>query len=790
ASGIYAVVSHLNRGSRASDRRFILAEQSLLAGQRSEAAAAFATAERHYTGGFAALTEADWATHHELLWTLVLARARCHFALGHLVEAEQLTEQALARAIGDEEVCRAYETKVVWLTHVARFDAALAVGVEGLRRLGMSVRLSQSKTAMVWPLLAAIAAWRFRSQEQLAELPDMTDARTLLQMRLLHVMSHAAYRIEPTYQALISLRMLRLTLRRGFSADATASYGTFAMILGNVLRRFRVARSFGELSLVAARRSGEIRQVLSAEFTFAVFPNVWTAPLVTGVPHLKRAKTQAERIGNTMMVTASNSFLLITEWFAGLPVAEVRAAEAEYHAYSAHTGAAVIHGFWVMFQPLLALVAGTVSQAGTVEFGADWERTGVLNTAAVLLQGYLIMDEWEIVAYLIATIEELRSGVLDITTPQYLALRGLYTAHQAQATGAGTARAVRALRRDARVLQRFARHSPATFGHKARLLQAEALQLSGRVHAALAAYEEAAEEAGQGGFVQYVGLAYERAALACARIGREVAARQYMAQALDAYRRWGAHGKVDRIVRTHPEMVERASGDGDELVASTMDEFVRDLDLDVIVEVTRSLSEEVVTSRLLRTLLRNMVLHAGASRGVILLVQGGQLNVAADGGADPEDVRLHEHMDIESYPDLPATIVRYVQRLRQTVVLADARSDPRFAADPYVLSGRAVAVICLPILRQGKLLGSVYLEHSSVPRLFTDTHRRILSIMGAQAAISLENAMLYETLEERIRERTDALEASNETLRETNDRLSQSETLRRQMISDISHDLR
>jgi signal transduction histidine kinase/predicted ATPase len=790
ASGVYAVVSHLHRGSRASDRRFILAEQSAVAGRKCEAAAAFATAEGHYSSGFAALTDDDWETHHELMWGLVLARARCHFALGHLAAAEELTEQALARAIGDAEVCRAYETKIVWLTHVARFDSALAMGVEGLRRLGMSVRQPPSKLAIVWPLLAAIAAWRFRSRDALASLPDMTDARTLLQMRLLHVMSHAAYRTDPTYQALLSLRMLRLTLRHGFSAEATASFGTFAMILGNILRRFEAARSFGELSLIAAHRSDESRQVLSAEFTFAVFPNVWTAPLVTSIPHLKRAKMQAERIGHTMMVTASNSFLLITEWFAGVPIADVRSAEAEYHAYSGQTGATVIHAFWEMFQPLLALVAGVVSRAEPVEFTTGWERMGVLHTAAVLLQGYVIMEEWEIVAYLVATVAELRTGMLDITTPHFLAMRGLYTAHQARAGKLGTAAAVRALRKDARKLHRFARYAPDTCAHKARLLEAEALQLSGRHHEALIAYEEAAEGAGRGGFVQYVGVAYESAALTCAEVGRKVAAQQYMEQALDAYRRWGAHGKVDRIVRKHPELVRRGTGDDEELVASTMDEFVRDLDLDVIVEVTRSLSEEVITSRLLRTLLRNMVLHAGASRGVILLLQGGQLTVAADGGANAEDMRLYERMDMENYADLPATIVRYVQRVRQTIVLADARSDPRFAADPYVLSGRAVAVICLPILRQGKLLGAVYLEHSSVPRLFTDTHRRILSIMGAQAAISLENAMLYETLEERIRERTDALEASNETLREINERLSQSETLRRQMISDISHDLR
>jgi len=135
-------------------------------------------------------------------------------------------------------------------------------------------------------------------------------------------------------------------------------------------------------------------------------------------------------------------------------------------------------------------------------------------------------------------------------------------------------------------------------------------------------------------------------------------------------------------------------------------------------------------------------------------------------------------------------VVLYVQRTQQHVLLGHAGRDPRFADDLYIERSGAMSVICLPILRQRQLIGLVYLEHAAIPELFTDSQVQMISIIGAQAAISIQNADMYNTLEALVSERTRELEASNGTLQETNAKLQHSEMLRRQMISDISHDLR
>src|SRR5439155_11120237 len=57
------------------------------------------------------------------------------------------------------------------------------------------------------------------------------------------------------------------------------------------------------------------------------------------------------------------------------------------------------------------------------------------------------------------------------------------------------------------------------------------------------------------------------------------------------------------------------------------------------------------------------------------------------------------------------------------------------------------SVLCLPIVKQKKLVGALYLENNLTPGAFTPSRVTVLQLLASQAAISLENAALYSDLQ-------------------------------------------
>ena len=97
-------------------------------------------------------------------------------------------------------------------------------------------------------------------------------------------------------------------------------------------------------------------------------------------------------------------------------------------------------------------------------------------------------------------------------------------------------------------------------------------------------------------------------------------------------------------------------------------------------------------------------------------------------------------------------------------MLADAPSDPQFGADPYISANKPPSILCTPILHQSKLVGLLYLENTLTKGAFTEDRIAVLNLLTVQSAISLENAALYQNLEQKVRERTKELQETNELL--------------------------
>ena len=98
----------------------------------------------------------------------------------------------------------------------------------------------------------------------------------------------------------------------------------------------------------------------------------------------------------------------------------------------------------------------------------------------------------------------------------------------------------------------------------------------------------------------------------------------------------------------------------------------------------------------------------------------------------------------------PSSVIRYVERTQTTLLLASAKEDQRFNRDPYIITHKVQSVLCFPIMNQSQMKGVIYLENNLINNVFSQENSYLARLLVGQLVISLENARLYQQLEEFI----------------------------------------
>jgi PAS domain S-box-containing protein len=167
------------------------------------------------------------------------------------------------------------------------------------------------------------------------------------------------------------------------------------------------------------------------------------------------------------------------------------------------------------------------------------------------------------------------------------------------------------------------------------------------------------------------------------------------------------------------------------------------LDLATVIKVSQAVSGEMVLERLIDSLMRVAIEHAGAERGVLILPRDDQLLIEAEAAAGGNDVTVQRRDASVDAAVLPASIVHYVVRTRESVLLDDASAENPFSADAYIRQRHARSILCLPLTNRTKLISVLYLENNLTPHVFSQERVTVLKLLASQAAISLENARLF-----------------------------------------------
>jgi PAS domain S-box-containing protein len=762
---IFEFVNQLNRGASliaTPDEREQLAELNLIAGKRAKAATAYASALTYLVTGAALLAEDRWERRHELAFALELNRAECELLTGALAEAEQRLAALSRRAANTVERATLACLRADLYTSLAQPSRAIAVGVEYLQYLGMEFSPHPTDEEVRRAYERVWSTLRSRPIEDLLELPVMTDPASLATMDVLIKIGVPAYFTAPNLYALAACWAVNLSLERGNSDGSCSAYVSLGVIAAERWGDYKAAFRFGEVGCELTERCGLKRFQARTYLLFAAHLMPTVRPMRAGREWLRRAFQIGLESGD--LVAAANSRTNQNEnlLVAGDPLVEVeREAEQSLEfAQKVQVGLAVVN-----ITSQLALVR--TLRGLTRKFGSfddeqfderRIERRFSENPDLPLpeflyrirkLQARFFAGEYADANQASEQVQRLHRlpEWPRFRTVEYHFYSALSRAASCDSAPAGERQQhLDALASHHAQLLVGAEVCPENFENRAALVGAEIARIEGRELDAERLYEHAIRRAQANGFVHHEALAHELAARFYAARGFEQIADLYLRNARHGYLRWGADGKVRQLDQLYPHLrMKEPSPDSRGTIGAPMEH----LEIATVLKVSQAVAGELVLEKLIETLLRTAIEHAGAERGLLILPRGAKLRIQAEAVTHGSAVAVHLRETPVSAAELPESVVQYATRTLESVILEDASAPNPFSSDEYLRQQHARSVLCLPLVKQGRLVALLYLENNLAPNVFTPARMAVLKVLAAQAAMSLENSRLYRDLQER-----------------------------------------
>lgn len=758
---LFEIVDHLDHGVELitdAEERQAVCDLAFAAGRKAKRAVAFASARAYFDRARLLLPDDAWDRRGEATLALHLELLECEFVTGNESRAEQLFHETLERAASALQRARVLGLRMRLHQGAGRLEEALGFGLEALQLFGMSFPDSSEETLS--DFLKEQQTFQTlldgRNIEDLLDLPVATDAQAKATMAILAVMGSCAYNARPALAPLLYCRALNIALEWGnteASCMSYISYGSFMVSRGDISS----ASAFAQLGLRLNERFGDLGLRGTLLYVQGAHVNIWTEHLATSMPILEEGFRACREVGNFVFANFNATGVLSIALETGERLSEVARVARQYGAFAQETRNEPVRQWFRFGTQLARNLTGATATATTLDDARFSEKTslailtkakfytGIANLHLTRMMALVFQARFEeaLVAaeHCAKTVNALRSGPLEVTYHYLhcLILAALYSTVDAQRQVEFKA----VLDEKRKALGRWAAHCPQSFQNRFALVSAEVARIEGRDLDAEKHYDEAVVSAREHGFVQNEGLSAECASRFYRRRGLSRIARAYLLDARSAYLRWGATAVVDRLDREVPDLVPGA-GSGPNDVARTK---VEHLDLMAVLQASQAVSDEIVFARLIETLLTVSIEHAGADRGILLLLEEGELRIVAEASAAREGVTVNQKQTAPVPSEIPVAVLGYVTRTHERVVVDDARAEHPFSADPYFGAQHPRSVLCLPLLKQSRLVGIQYLENHLAPGVFSEDRTTVLELLASQAAISIENAALYADLQ-------------------------------------------
>ena len=788
--GLFDVVNHFHSAAvliSSAPEHLDVAQLSLLAAEKAEESSAFGAALRYLQFGRGHLPADSWAAHYPLTRAYFMKIGLMQSLCG--LHDDALATLAIGYAQAHGQLDQVEVRRLVMSVQVLKNDLPVALdeGLAALASFGIVLvpfpddAALKAELATTMELLTSFLYNALgpdetdRTAEEiidaLVELPPLQGRELTALADILQELFVPCYFLGTNNFGITVMKLLQHSLRHGLSRHTIYAYinfGTFLCAGTDIEKGYLFGRAAVRLNQVQPDKKSEAMLCNM----WGAFVQHWKEPYLQSRQTLLRGMHSGVETGQYIWAFYNAVNATTTTLVRGAPLTEVLvdvascAAMRKLDKFDAIT--------WMI--GAVGQLAHNLSHKAAVpdHLKGDWvdidviiaEAARIQNRASLFLANvYLVMLGVFQGRFLAAAeiADRTQANVLGtaswLGTPCYYFYAGLsYALAHDEVTAERRVQYRAHATAFAQKLELWATLCSDNLHHRRLLLSAELLRLSGDIAGAGQLYDDAIRSAKSGGFTQDEALASELGARHYARAEKTTIARAYMSEAHKLYARWGATEILARLERDWPQLVPR---EAERRTTTPTGSLNAALEMNSVLKMTQAISGEIVLARLLGKLLDIILENAGARKGFLILRDETQLRVEAGRDLDSGRPVMLYGAALEGSHDVPISVVQYVARTQEDVVLSEPRREGPFIDDPYIVQHAPQSLLATPILYQGRSAGVIYLENNLAAGAFTPERVEVLRLLTAQAAISLENAMLYAKLEEKVTQRTTELQLAH-----------------------------
>ncbi|MEH2288884.1 ATP-binding sensor histidine kinase [Nostoc sp.] len=758
-----------------------LIKLNLNASKKAKYSTAYTLAVEYLTIGLELLPDESWHSEYELTLILYQSITEVLYLSGDFERMESYATVVLQQAKIFLERIPIYNVKIQAYMAQAQHKNALQIALTVLQSIGVKLPQQVNQTDIESELEQTKRLLADKPAIDLLKLPKMTDVNILAAMQILSSIMSAAYQAAPLLFRVIVFKQVQLSILYGNAPESTYAYASYGLILCGVLGEIDTGYEFGEMALLLLDCLNAFKLKSKTLFAVNCFIRHWKSPVKETLNPLLQAYTSGLETGDIEYAVMSAYVFGRYAYLSGHGLDELAQAMENYNTIMHQFKQTTYLNFnSIYYQSVLNLLG--MSDKPCFLIGEVYDEVTMLplhqaaNQTSIICQLHFCKL---LLCYLFGNYQEAlnNAGVVEkylisvtglVLIPTfyfYESLTNLALYENCSITEQKLI--IERVMKAQNQLKKWAESAPQNYAHKYNLVEAESFRILGQKTEAIELYDRAISLAQENGYIQEEGLSNELAAKFYLDWGKEKVAQAYMQEAYYCYARWGAKAKIDHLEKRYPKLLQpilqhqrinfnpletialhETSSSPQTSIDSTGVSNV--LDFTSVLKAAQAISSSLEIDQLITSLTRIILENSGAKKSVLILPQEDTWQVRAITFINHG---LNSHIEIQTIltsqlldtcQDIPVNIINYVKNTQQTVAINNLQTDIPGVIGEYMYRIQPQSVLCTPIINQGHLVGIIYLENKLTPGVFTSDRLRVINLLSSQAAISLENAQLYQ----------------------------------------------
>lgn len=756
---LFALLSHYNKVINEvvfQPEKYDVAKLNLAAAMKAKKANAYTPAIGYLNSALAFMGINCWQENADLAYMVYKQLAECEQLVGQYELAEQFYRMIFSKVTDRDKKVEIYQLMMMLNNYLSKYDDVLQIGIKALNIFNFKIPMRELKTQCLNEILKLKIFNKYDRLEKMAQSMICSEENEVIQIiNVLSIMQLAALQVNYELFAYLALKMINLSAKYGLTKYTPIAFISYAIML-IIRRNFSESLKYANLALVVASKAGDISVTAKVYTLYGVMFNHWQHPLATNLDFLSKGYQYAIESGELLWVAINRSIYCGLLFSSGKALPEILSEVVKNIDFLSKIKEVGFYKLMVFVQKCLYLISDQKSPSDE-ELRKDLEEIkNIKNTllyisAAILYAQSMYLTGKPEVAY-----EFLRELYQDniyrrsftLTNIHGLILYALSMSIQYKKESFFKKIVLmhyfRSIKRE---VKKWAHQNPHNFLTFYLLLQAEYSLMKGRYKSVERLYDETIISAQQRDFKQYTGVINERAGTYYVTQKRDKIAKIYLYDAYQAYLSRHAMTKVKQLQHEYagwmPQIPNGAGTFTTDMTITTFDGGLLALDLDSLLKASQAISKEIILDNFLKQMMQILLESAGAEKGFLIIESGGKLVIAAEGNTLDGQLVSSQMQSIYERSDLPISLIVYVKRTHDDIVLNDAKNVGNFVKDAYIDRVHPKSILAMPILNHGQLTAILYLENNLITNAFTKERLKILKALSSQAAISLENARLF-----------------------------------------------